>query len=364
MAPRRKKAISVIGKNTTEQREGAEYDAGDVTQKERMMSSLPTEKGPGENDFRRLPIEIRQMVYALAVIEDEPIEPFQVEDRANKFIGGKTATKTFPSLLLTCRTVYEEVISRLDFYRDLTNFLAALSPARRAMICKIKFALPYWDEHRSTSTLESTVTLLSHCTSFQSLSIVVPIRTWIWSIGVSPETVLRQLLQLPTHAFHIKPDGNDWRRLRTASVQHFELSIAGCPVPQPWQVLFGSLGVSADHGKLRFSGEHGFVSTNAALVKQVQRLNTCLLELGTHCSPKYAIDKPIVGSRLQEALSRSNIDVYGDNRVGQSHQSGMVSCGTRSRKLRMRQVTSNGVLSKVAKNSKYIDAYEDDIVEA
>ncbi|GJC86789.1 hypothetical protein ColLi_09627 [Colletotrichum liriopes] len=121
MAPTRKKAkikaTNVRGTNTAEQREGAKDDAGDVTQNERMMSSQPTEKGPGENGFRRLPIEIRQMVYALAVVENEPIEPFQVEARANKFIGGKAATKAFTSLLLTCRTVYEEILSRPDFYR-------------------------------------------------------------------------------------------------------------------------------------------------------------------------------------------------------------------------------------------------------
>ncbi|KZL70859.1 hypothetical protein CT0861_09717 [Colletotrichum tofieldiae] len=358
MPPTRKKAkikaTNVRGTNTAEQREDAKDDAGDVTQNERMMSSQPTEKGSGENGFRRLPIEIRQMVYALAVVENEPIEPFQVEARANKFIGGKASTKAFTSLLLTCRTVYEEVLSRPDFYRYLTTFLAALTPARRAMIRKIKLALLYWDTYKNDGTLESTVTLLSHCTSFQSLSIVVPIHTWY--IGGSPETVLRQLLQLPAKTFHMKPDGNDWRRLRTASVQHFELSMTRFPAPQPCQVLFGGLGVSADHGKLRFSGEHGFVSTNAALVKQVQRLNACLLELGTHCSPEYATDKPIVGSRLQEALVRSNIDVYGDNRVGQSHQSGMV---TRSRKLRMKQANSNGVLPKVAQNPKYVDAYDD-----
>ncbi|GKT43705.1 uncharacterized protein ColSpa_03886 [Colletotrichum spaethianum] len=161
-------------------------------------------------------------------------------------------------------------------------------------------------------------------------------------------------------------NGDDWRRLRTARVQHFELSISRPFTPQRREILFSGLGASTDHRSLRFSGEHGFEDTNAAVVKKVQRLNTCLLEAGTHCSPQYAINKPVLGSRLQEALLRSELDVYGDNRVGQSHQSGMVSSGTRSRKLRAKQVSSNGVMPRVAKNPKYIDAYEDedDIVEA
>ncbi|EFQ33307.1 uncharacterized protein GLRG_08451 [Colletotrichum graminicola M1.001] len=132
MAPRRKKVkakkiktTGVKGKNTAERSDGsrdvARGDAGDdaehVTEKEATMLLQLTQKVAGEDYFHRLPIEIRQMIYALAVVEEGKVRPVQVEARANKFHGSKTATKAFTSLLLTCRGFYEELLSRPDFYR-------------------------------------------------------------------------------------------------------------------------------------------------------------------------------------------------------------------------------------------------------
>ncbi|KAK1595257.1 uncharacterized protein LY79DRAFT_668059 [Colletotrichum navitas] len=132
MASRRKKVkakkiatTKVKGKNTTEIIDDASDDAGGDagddaehgTEKETTMLLQLTQKVPGEDYFHRLPIEVRQMIYALAVIEEGQIWPVQVEARANKFHGSKTATKAFTSLLLTCRGFYEELLSRPDFYR-------------------------------------------------------------------------------------------------------------------------------------------------------------------------------------------------------------------------------------------------------
>ncbi|KAK1983845.1 hypothetical protein LZ30DRAFT_587490 [Colletotrichum cereale] len=121
MVSRRKKAkakttaTGVKGKNTTEMKDGAgddtvgevRDDVEHVTQKEVTMSFQSIEKFPGESYFRRLPLEVRQMIYALAVVEDDPIQPVQVEARANKFQGSKTAAKSFTTLLLFCAS-YEE----------------------------------------------------------------------------------------------------------------------------------------------------------------------------------------------------------------------------------------------------------------
>ncbi|KAK2014726.1 hypothetical protein LZ32DRAFT_657003 [Colletotrichum eremochloae] len=112
------KKTMTAGINCKNERSGdAGNDVDHATQQEAMMQSQSTEKAPGENFFHRLPIEIRQMVYGLAVVEEDAIYPVQVEARANKFHGGKTAAKVFTSLLLTCRRFYEELLSRPDFYR-------------------------------------------------------------------------------------------------------------------------------------------------------------------------------------------------------------------------------------------------------
>ncbi|CCF38628.1 hypothetical protein CH063_01949 [Colletotrichum higginsianum] len=57
------------------------------------------------------------MIYALAVIDQDVIEPLQVEKRSNKFCGGQTAAKAFSGLLLTCRMFREELQDRPDFYQ-------------------------------------------------------------------------------------------------------------------------------------------------------------------------------------------------------------------------------------------------------
>ncbi|KAK1999851.1 hypothetical protein LX36DRAFT_461259 [Colletotrichum falcatum] len=229
---------------------------------------------------------------------------------------------------------------------SLITFLAALVPYRRSMIRKIEYTAHYWPDYRPSNSFQSAAALLSHCSSFQSLSIIVLCDSWY----------IRHSNQLPQHEYylHLRSDENDWRRLRTTSVLHFQVSIWTSCCTEPPKLLLSGLGVSADHGNIKFSGEDGFVGTNATLVGEVRQLNTRILELGTHCSQKYAIDKPVTGSRLQEALIHSNLDVYGDDRIGQSDTSGIVSRGTRSRTLRARQVSSNGVLPRVGRNSKYL----------
>ncbi|KAJ0284490.1 hypothetical protein COL26b_005636 [Colletotrichum chrysophilum] len=47
------------------------------------------EKGAASNYLQVLPGEIRLMIYSLAVVQDEPIRPVQIEHRSNKF---KTAS--------------------------------------------------------------------------------------------------------------------------------------------------------------------------------------------------------------------------------------------------------------------------------
>ncbi|TQN73539.1 hypothetical protein CSHISOI_01954 [Colletotrichum shisoi] len=57
------------------------------------------------------------MIYALAVIDRDAIEPLQVEKRSNKFCRGQTAAKAFSGLFLTCRMFRGELQGRPDFYQ-------------------------------------------------------------------------------------------------------------------------------------------------------------------------------------------------------------------------------------------------------
>ncbi|KAK1595256.1 uncharacterized protein LY79DRAFT_547180 [Colletotrichum navitas] len=219
------------------------------------------------------------------------------------------------------------------------------------MIRKIEYSAHNWDGYRSPNLFQSAATLLTHCTSFQSLSIIIHFSWPLLNRLLYSENLPGKLLPDPIRYFNISSDGNDWRRLRNASVLHFQMSLSA---GSEERAMISGLGASADHGNLKFCGEHGYVDTNAILVEKVQRLNTYIFQLGTHCNPNYAMDKPATGSQLQEALTRSNLDVYGDDRIGQSDRSGIVCRGARSRKLRARQTSSNGVLPEVAQNPKYI----------
>ncbi|KAK2032839.1 hypothetical protein LX32DRAFT_157802 [Colletotrichum zoysiae] len=290
----------VKGKNTTERSDDAGgdagRDAGHVTQQEATVSVQSTEKVPGKDYFHRLPIEVRQMIYALAVIEEDTIYPVQVEARANRFHGGVSATKAFASLLLTCRGFYEELLSYPHFYREntfgfydcqiLITFLAALSPARRAMIRKIEYTVGHWETYRPSYFIQSAATLLSHCTSFQWLKIIIPVPYWYRVRSSCPQALLAILTANPMESFSTRSDGNDWRRLRTASVLHFQISIAtGSHMRPPHRFLISGLGVSSDHANLQFSGEHGCTGINANLVEVAHGLNTRILQLGVHCNP-------------------------------------------------------------------------------
>lgn len=64
------------------------------------------------------------MIYSLAVVQDEPIRPVQIEHRSNKFKTASLLPKsrqqavcTFTSLLLSSRFFYDETLAHPFFYR-------------------------------------------------------------------------------------------------------------------------------------------------------------------------------------------------------------------------------------------------------
>jgi hypothetical protein len=146
----------------------------------------------------KLPIEIRQKIFTLAVTVPEPITPIQVKIRSNKFFWTKSQKSnvtgqdkvhgkvygipqlTVVQLSKVSRQFYAEVIQTYMFYKvnhfeflDVTNFMAylvAITPNRLLAIRSIKSRLVsnfYNYPHRAAQAY----TLLSACQGLQSLEL-------------------------------------------------------------------------------------------------------------------------------------------------------------------------------------------------
>lgn len=63
-------------------------------------------------------LQIRDMIWELALKSDIPIEPSQIKKRSNQFkgIGHSTTTKTLTSILMTCRLFHKDQEARPTFY--------------------------------------------------------------------------------------------------------------------------------------------------------------------------------------------------------------------------------------------------------
>ncbi|KAF3071104.1 hypothetical protein GL218_00522 [Daldinia childiae] len=168
--------------------------------------------------FKKVPLEIRLIIYEYAVAIDEPIRPRQVFPRSNKFEWGKTsyprgvrdrdndedeAHLVVVSLSRTCRSIYRELEDTPVFYRvnsfefdlahNLHAFLAAIVPKRLAMIRTIRLitgdcqshssadwsgqpqATPYWSDRtrkQSRNTIGHILALLSRCCDLRELFLI------------------------------------------------------------------------------------------------------------------------------------------------------------------------------------------------
>ncbi|KAK2761891.1 hypothetical protein CKAH01_05121 [Colletotrichum kahawae] len=250
-------------------------------------TSCSTENGAANNYLQILPAEIRLMIYSLAVVQDQPIRPAQIEDRSNKFKTAplqpksrQQAVRTFTSLLLTSRFFYDEVLAHPFFYRfafpsvtSLHVFLSALTPARRASLCQIRLGIISWWGVclHGDKAVSLAADMLCHCTSLRSLKVDIGITTGILY-----------------------------------------------PTPATW------------FANRRQSG------------------------------PTSSI--PVSGRRLTEVLAASRLDFYGEDRVRQDLQAGMVSSRTRGRMKRLESAgsnaVSNGVIPSVDTNPKYLEVDE------
>lgn len=144
----------------------------------------------------KLPIEIRQRIFTLAVTVPEPITPIQVKKRSNKFFWTKSQKSnvtgqdkvqgrvygipqlTVVQLSKVSRQVYAEAIQTYIFYKvnhfeflDVTNFMAylvAITPNRLLAMRSIKSRLV---ENYYPPRAAQAYTLLSACQGLQDLEL-------------------------------------------------------------------------------------------------------------------------------------------------------------------------------------------------
>jgi hypothetical protein len=165
--------------------------------------------------------QLRLAIYEFATYVDKPIKPEQVTDRSNKFIWGdyqvrrhfnqpgapgvtavlesKEQPLAVTHLGRSCRQVHDELVEYPVFYRvnrfqfkdlvRLHQFLAALSPERRAMLTRIELDVPnddlgqyLWPTARgnnSTTTRwnplvrSDILVLLTQCTALREFKVTL-----------------------------------------------------------------------------------------------------------------------------------------------------------------------------------------------
>jgi hypothetical protein len=152
----------------------------------------------------KLPNEIKLRIWTLAVTVDEPITPFQLRSKSNKFIWSKTQIKegtphknvsavpqlTAVQLAKVCRQLYQEVTATQLFYKvndfhfvkysehatpsTPLTYLVAITEPRRTAIRSIKFTWQRW----SKAIASQVFTLLTACRGLQSLNVQMD-----WHLG-------------------------------------------------------------------------------------------------------------------------------------------------------------------------------------
>ncbi|KAK1854045.1 hypothetical protein CCHR01_03350 [Colletotrichum chrysophilum] len=326
------------------------------------------EKGAASNYLQVLPGEIRLMIYSLAVVQDEPIRPVQIEHRSNKFKTASLLPKsrqqavcTFTSLLLSSRFFYDETLAHPFFYREnefafpsvtsLHIFLSALTPARRSSLCQIRLGIISWWGVclYGEKAVSLAADMLSHCTSLRSLKVDIGITTGI--LYPTPATWFANRRQSGPTSCMISPNSKPWAALRRIrNLQRFEVSLR-C------RFCEDSLVAGLISGPV-ICQSHQFHKDRNNLEQEIQLLHVAFLEIAKDvCTKSAAI--PVSGRRLTEVLAASRLDFYGEDRVRQDLQAGMVSSRTRGRMKRLETAGSiNGVIPGAKLNPKYLEVDE------
>lgn len=139
------------------------------------------------------------------------------------------------------------------------------------------------------------------------------------------------------------------------NIQHFEVLVecGSCG-----EIKLVGLGTPSG---AEFSETHDYFRWDEELMRIVQLLSTSLENLTRNCYTKDDTYAPVTGSQLQDALRASGIDVYREDRIRRNSQGGFISCRTRGRLHRLKEVSMNGVIPEAPMNLKYleVDEYND-----
>ncbi|OTA55233.1 hypothetical protein K449DRAFT_400153 [Hypoxylon sp. EC38] len=316
------------------------------------------------NTFISLPIEIRLIIYEYAVAINKNITVHHVTRRSNKFLWGEKQLDTRSSskiwsnseqqplavlsLSQTCRQFYMDLEHNPVFYRvntfqftwpradtstlprisawqeeslaELSEFLAAITPKRRAMIRYVHVAYdfngewaPYYvfREPRYSHVLP----LLSQCKDIRELSFILPS-----NLPHLYDTFLENGLNSAQQRHDIPMLWNlPFLRVKVAAAE------GGRPL---------ALGDSATISRLswvRFRHDyqdHQVFRSNGRLITQFNRAMFARYRGDEWPQWFQDMDNP---DRVEQAITAQDLDVHGENRIAQnpSQRTGPVSSRTR-----------------------------------
>lgn len=185
-----------------------------------------------------LSVEVRQIIFRYAVVEDAPIIIRRATTKAGDPYPRFSCGSAFSSLSLTCRKIYDEVAATHLFYNEntfhfhsavpLIEYLTGITPARRNQIKTIYFQ---WDPHGSTAN--QAFTLLSLCKGLQSLTVHMGdmagqwkrgTRTNFWIAVPGKDIWGRSLAHFDPFNVTMAPRGG--AKLVALRLKHFELTYA------------------------------------------------------------------------------------------------------------------------------------------
>ncbi|OTA76094.1 hypothetical protein M434DRAFT_38928 [Hypoxylon sp. CO27-5] len=322
------------------------------------------------NPFISLPIEVRLIIYEYAVAINKKITVHHVTRRSNKFLWGEKQLDTRSSsssskiwsnseqqplavlsLSQTCRQFYMDLENNPVFYRvntfqftwpradtstlphifawqeeslaELSEFLAAITPKRRAMIRYVHVAYDFngeWDTSAFTRLVfrdprySHALPLLSQCKDIRELSFILPSNLPYFSI------ILVNGLNSAQQRHDIPMLWNlPFLRVKVAAAE------GGHPL---------ALGDSATISRLswdRFrhdSQDHRVFRRDERFITQFNRAMFARYRGNERPQWFQDMDNP---DRVQQAITAQGLDVHGENRIAQnpSQRTGPVSSRTR-----------------------------------
>jgi hypothetical protein len=296
-------------------------------------SKADTEQDDIESRLLKLPNEIKQRIWTLAVTVDEPITPIQFRSKSNKFLWSINQTNqendqrdvsAVPQLVAVqlakvCRQLYQEIAATQLFYKvndfhfikysnwtisqTPLTYLVAITEPRRTAIRSIKFTWHRW----SKATGSHVFTLLTACHGLQSLDMKLHWQLRYYNISKYP------------------PPGFKESLVAVQGLKKLTLSAGVTPDYIGW----ATLSQRDETKELRDQLE--------ALFEEHMRKPR---------SMTYNLDK------FRQAQIEANLDVHGEGRLCKDKKPGVISSRTRQQLRNAENLTADGTLPE-RKSPKY-----------